>query len=386
MNTTDSIADNELNDQNRALKSNLQLSQLKNIQAQLGRDKVKEDSGLLKEAGQTGFLQNGFDNISPFPNYIKLEFQAEDLDRLRFGPDVTVRPGTSFHDFGPLYEDPAPTWAAGLKLEAEPLLDAIPFGAPARIKIKITNTTGQPQSAPISLSLRTGIIDGSVVDPDGNERTFWPLKKWEDSDPGGILGPYATRTYAMTLLRGAQKALFPMAGDHKVRIRATWRWKENNFYLEAPTKVRVTGPFDDDHRAAALRILSTPDTLFSIAIGGDHLIEGNKAIDFAMRNPILRPHFAIIRAKLHLIGPREVSLDEACALIDDKVVMSFDEIDSVSQLLHKRHYKSGRPQYLETAVSHLKFKIARFRGDGSIEERPARIVSQRLQDVLENWL
>src|SRR5262249_46659879 len=139
-------------------------------------------------------------------------------------------------------------------------------------------------------------------------------------------------------------------------------------------------------RTAALRILSTPDTLFSIAIGGDHLIEGNKAIDFAMRNPILRPHFAIIRAKLHLIGPREVKVDEACALIDDKVIMSFDEIDSISQLLHKRHNKPWRPQYLETAVSHLKSKISKFRGDGSIEDRPARIVGQRLQHVLDNWL
>jgi hypothetical protein len=388
MNTTDSIAYDELKAQNRALKSNLRLVQLKDIQSQHEKQCPK---WLLESAEETGFLENPFDNVSPFPKFIEHQFHAADLDRLRFGPDVTVRPGTSFHDFGPLYDNTAPTPAAGLKMEAEPLLDAVPLGAPVRIRVKVTNTSGQPQSAPISLNLRTGIIDGSVSDPVGNERTFWPLKKWEDSDPGGILGPYETRIYAMTLLRGPQKALFPMAGDHNVRIRATWQWKGNNFYLEAKSSVRVTPPVDDDHRTAALRILSTPDALLSIAIGGDHLIEGNKAIDFAMRNPILRPHFAIIQAKLLLTGPQphKINPEMACSLIDNKVVMSFDEIGSISQLLHKLLPRTGqhpRPQNLETAVSQLKYRIAKYRADNSIGELPARIVGQRLQDVVDSWL
>jgi hypothetical protein len=389
MNTTDSIAYEELKDQNRALKSNLRLVQLRDIEGQ-GEKQCPE--WLLTSAKETGFLENSFDNISPFPGYVKHQFQPDDLDRLRFGPDVTVRPGTSFHDFGPLNDNAAATPAAGLKLEAEPLLDAVPFGAPARIKVKITNTSGQPQAAPISLDLKTGIIDGSVSDPAGNERMFWPLKKWEDSDPGGVLGPYETRTYAMTLLRGPQKALFPMAGDHSFKIRATWQSKGNSFYLEAGSRIRVTPPVDDDHRTAALRILSTPDTLFSIAIGGDHLIEGNKAIEFAMSNPTLRPHFAIIRAKLLLTGPQPDKIDPstACSLIDDKVVMSFSEIDSISQLLHKllpgRRGQHARPLNLESAVSRLKYKIAKYRADNSIEERPARIIGQRLQDVVDSWL
>ena len=111
-----------------------------------------------------------------------------------------------------------------------------------------------------------------------------------------------------------------------------------------------------------------------------------------MRNPILRPHFAIIQAKLLLTGPQQHKIDPAtaCSLIDDKVVMSFDEIDSISQLLHKLlpdgRGQHARPLNLESAVSQLKSKIAKYHADNSIEDRPARIVGQRLQDVVDSWL
>jgi hypothetical protein len=327
-------------------------------------------------------------NVESFPHLVKRHFQSRDLNRLRFGPDVTIRPGTTFDNSGPLFGDESPMPAEGLDLKISALLDAIPFGAPARIKLRVSNKSGEPQRIPISFSLKTGIISGSVVDPGGNEHTFWPLKKWEDSDPGGILGPYQSRTYTMTLLRGAQKALFPMVGSHLVKVRANWECNGISLFLGGQTTVHVTAPVDHHHLAAALKILSTPDTLFSVAIIGDHLIEGNEAIESSMSNPVLRGHFAIIRAKLLLTGPHDPKPNEACELITDNVVMSFDEIDKVGQLLTKR-YQPGAgldPDKLNAAIACLKRKINKLRAEGSIEREPAEMTTKRLEALVKAYL
>jgi len=408
MNTTDSIADDNLEKLNQKIDAALQAIQLSQLQRgvpphpqllkavpQLNQRKSSQSFNAFVKGTLTKTLQKAvgkrlsdlvdaaqqLQKVQPFPYEIKKHFQADDLDRLRFGPDVTTRPGTRFSDFGPLYDDPAPTPAEGLKLDAAPLLDAVPFGAPARIKVKITNTTSQPQNAPISLSLKTSVVTGSVTDPNGNERTFWPIKKCEDSDPGGVLAPFETRTYTMTLLRGAQKALFPLVGHHRVKVTATWLRNGNPVFLESQTTVRVTAPVDDNHLATALKVLSTPDTLLSVAIIGDHLIEGNLAVKAAVDNPILSPHFAIIRAKLLLTGPTELDLPGACGLINDKVVMSFDEIASISQLLSKR-YQGRKPVELKTAVGYLKTKLAALCAEGSIEVFPANILKQQLDGLI----
>ena len=360
MNTTDSIADEELSAKRKGFATNLQVAQLANLpveQKQLREEAIelgvttasditpaKQPSTLDTSAAAGNVAPSTsvkFKNVPSFPKFIKPQFQADDLDRLRFGPDVTVRPGTSFNDFGPMFGDVEPTPADGLRLEVAPLLDAVPIGAPARIKLRITNTTYEPQYIPRSLGLSTGVVAGSVVDPKGNERNFWPLKKGEDSDPGSILAPYETKTYAMTLLRGLQKALFAMAGDHRVKVTATWRRKGIPVSLAHEATVRVTIAVDDNHRAAALKVISTPDTLFSIAVIGDHLTEGNAAVETAMDNPILAPHFAVIRAKLLLKGPHKVDPAGACDLIQNRVVMSFDEIDSITGLLEVRYGKDG---------------------------------------------
>ena len=63
----------------------------------------------------------------------------------------------------------------------------------------------------------------------------------------------------------------------------------------------VTPPVDDAHAEAALKVLTTPDALLTLALGGDHLDEGIEAIQAALDNPVLRPHFAYIEAKR--VGP-----------------------------------------------------------------------------------
>lgn len=185
----------------------------------------------------------------------------------------------------------------------------------------------------------------------------------------------------MTLLRGPQKALFPMVGDHRVNLTATWQRNGAAVCLKSSATVRVTATVDDNHRAAALKVHSTPDTLFSLAIIGDHLTEGNATIEAAVANPILKPHFAIIRAKLLLTGPNSPKPEEACALIDDEVVMSFEEIDSVSQLLCKRYPPKSGSDPLKKVVACLLRKIDLLRADGSIEDRPAAMVRQRLKSL-----
>jgi hypothetical protein len=384
MNTTDQIAEDKLTEAKDKIISILQGIQVASLDTHAN---LRQDA---KRVGIMPIEPDQVELIKRFPKGIKRHFQADDLDWLRFGPDVSIRPGTSFQDYGPLHGDAEPTLAEGLKLDAEPLLDAIPLGAPARINVTITNTSSQPQRAPISLSLKTGVVNGSVIDPQGNERTFWPLKKWEDSDPCGILPPYESRTYTMTLLRGAQKALFPMAGAHRVKVRATWQSNGENVFLERQTIVRVTPAADDDHNAAAMKVLSTPDTLFSIAIIGDHLIEGNKAVETAVANPILQPHFAAVLAKLYLTGPMELRPNDACDLINDKAVLSFDEVSSIAELLDNNFKPEAHepvperprnPDKLKNAVSMLEAKLNKLLAEGSIEECRARRVVTLLNDL-----
>jgi hypothetical protein len=433
MNTTDSIADEELSAQKKAFATNLKVSQLANLpteQKQLREDAIKlgvpaasditpakpitpeisvpAEPSSPNTSAALGYVTSTtsvkFTNIPSFPKFIKPRFQADDLNRLRFGPDVTIRPGTSFHDFGPMFADVEPAPADGLRLEVAPLLDAVPIGAPARIKLRITNTSCEPQYIPRSLGLSTGMVTGSVVDPQGNERNFWPLKQGEDSDPGSLLAPYETKTYAMTLLRGPQKALFAMAGDHRVKVTVSWRRKGIPVSLAHEATVRVTTAVDDNHRAAALKVISTPDALFSIAVIGDHLTEGNAAVETAVNNPILGPHFAVIRAKLLLKGPHKPDPALACDLIQDRVVMSFDEIDSITGLLEVRFGEDsglgaaklheaascqpGSDPYrikFRAAVSCLQSKIRILRAEGSIEADRAQRTAKKLEELLKLW-
>jgi hypothetical protein len=420
MNTTDSIADDELvkvtqkNDADAAasaaklqvdtaslaVKLQAQTARLEALLEQLKNPKatdVVED-----KASQATLLQVAVEALGPqagerakdlasaaeklkgikaFPGFIEEHFEVDDLNQLRFGPDITVRPGTSSDDYGPLSRDAAPSSPAGLELEASPLLASVPFGAPVRINMTIKNTSGQVQHVPISLSLKTGVVDGSVVDPDGNERTFWPLKKAEDSDPGWVLSGGETRTYAMTLLRGAQKALFPRAGDHRVKVTVTWRQGGVPVCLEREAAVNVSAAVNENHRAAALKIISTPETLLSLAIVGDQFDKGNEAIAAALKDPILKPHFAVVEAKRLMMAATPDPL-KACELIDFNMVMSFDEIERICELLGRVYPSDAKnigSAELERAVGDLEKKIDHLLAEGSIEAQRAEALKTRLQ-------
>ena len=54
----------------------------------------------------------------------------------------------------------------------------------------------------------------------------------------------------------------------------------------------MTGPAE-----ATIVMLLTPDLLFILVIGGDHLKEGNDALQKALKNPMLALHYAVVEAK-----------------------------------------------------------------------------------------
>jgi hypothetical protein len=350
MNTTDSIADDAVAAVEKAKKA-----------ADAAQAKAQKSASVkilktLTEAVRTGSpskaeaalsLLADYDSDTKvendkFPGQIALTFHREDLNRLRFGADVAVRPGTSFEDYGPLFADEAVPAAHGLDLEISPLLGAVPLGAPVRIQMRLKNTTDETVKAPQSLSLKNGTVSGRVADPNGNERTFWPVKVCLEDDTVGELQSGASSMHSVTLLRGAQKALFPMEGPHRVRISVVWQQDGTRVFLERETTVQITPPADDAHRAAAFKVLSTPDTLLSLAIGGEHLFEGNQAIDAAINNPTLKPHFDVVKAKRLLTSkskakisksPYKDDIANACALIDESSVLSFAEIERLMELL-----------------------------------------------------
>jgi hypothetical protein len=280
-----------------------------------------------------------------FPDNLKtvLHFHIDDVNRLRFGPDVTVRPGTAFEDYGPNFADEQITRADGIDFQVSPLLEAVPLGAPVRVLLKVRNTSGEKLEVPRNLTLKAGLVSGRVFDPDGNERTFWPLIKSVEDDEHVTLAPNQTLSETVTLLRGAQKSLFPMEGPHRVLVRATWHRDGATLFVQGETTVRVTPAVDDIHRAAAFEIISTPDTLLSLAISGEHLTQGNEAIQAAIDNPILKPHFAIVQAKRLLTpDPKKSDPDttkkriwQACELIDANAVLSLSEIERIQNLLEK---------------------------------------------------
>ena len=115
-------------------------------------------------------------------------------------------------------------------------------------------------------------------------------------------------------------ALFPSPGAFRVIVEVTWDLDEVEVGVTGITNIMVTAPVDEAHANAALKILSTPDVLLTLALGGDHLPEGREALRTALDNPVLRPHFAIVEAKRlgNRFRTRHADVEAACKLLDDE--------------------------------------------------------------------
>ena len=70
--------------------------------------------------------------------------------------------------------------ATGLTLA---LMGAVPIGAPVRFNIILRNESEAPVVARATLSMKTGMVSGAVIDPSGTVRTFLSLFLCVDETP-----------------------------------------------------------------------------------------------------------------------------------------------------------------------------------------------------------
>lgn len=294
--------------------------------------------GLYHNTADNGFL-NTTDVIAasatpanPFPNNILWAYAPDDQKRLRHMPDIYVRPGGT--PFGTSYGTTpiSPTDqvvdAHDLTLKVEPLLAAVPLGAPVRVNLTLANGGDLPVPAPARLTLGAGCVRGEVIDPSGVRRSFSPLVLCVDDQTLEPLEAKKDRTNSITLLRGREGALFPGPGLYTVQVTVFWDVEGNEVVVTGGGSLMVTSAVDDAHGEAALKVLATPDTLLTLALGGDHLEEGQAAIQHALKNPVLRPHYAFIEAKrlATRFGKRKGDLKAAAEIVDEQTIMSPDEL------------------------------------------------------------
>jgi hypothetical protein len=308
-----------------------------------------------------------------FPANMELNFHPDDLNRLRFGPDVTIRPGTYFENGGPLFSDSNAILAEGLGLTVSPLLESVPFGAPVRVVLRLTNNTDEALSAPAELGFNSGLVCGTVIDPTGRERSFWPIKKCYDKETATDLPPSESVFGALTLIRGAQGALFPIVGSHKIKVRVSWNRGTQRVFREHETDVYISPPVNDAHHILALKLLSTPDVLLSIAIKGKHLKEGNAAIRAAIGNDALKPHFQMPYFMLTAL----TSVDQACNELTETAVLSFPEVEKIAKILQER--QSAKLDYTNVAKI-LRFKIAQLCAYGQAHPASAERLKTAILD------
>lgn len=282
-------------------------------------------SDVIAAAGNNGRVK--------FPNNIKWAFADDDLQRLRHYPDVFVRPGgVPFGEAGEVGDEEM-TAPEGLTLAVEANLSEVPLGAPVRVDVTLTNEGEEPVSVPASLSLKAGFVRGAVTDADGVTRGFTPLMLVDDH-PMVDLEPGESVTSSLTLMRGGDGALFPVSGDAEIVVEVHWETEDGVVGLDATTTVSVTEPETESHASAAEKILSTPDAHVVLVVGGDHLEEGIEAIEAAMEDDTLRPHFAAIVAKrlAQPFGDRLPDLDTARDLIHECIASS-SEVNKLKKLV-----------------------------------------------------
>jgi hypothetical protein len=319
-----------------------------------GVHEIGHAMGLYHNAADNGFMHTTPDiaaNAMPpvqFPDNILWAFSPDDRKRLRHLPDIWVRPGgISFgaaYSTAPISPTDSAQEAEGLTLTVTPLLEVVPIGAPVRVDFTITNDTEQALPIPANLSLKAGAVRGRVVDPSGVVRTFWPLVLCIDEEEVRELEPGASMTDSITILRGAEGALFAAPGAYRVFVDLEWSLGEVPIRLSGDASVMVTGAVDEGHAAAALRVLSSPDTLLTLVFGGDHLEQGIEAIQAALDDDVLAPHYAYIEAKRvgKRFGDRDADVDAAAKLISKDAVMSPREARKAIDLLKSDKAVAGK--------------------------------------------
>ena len=335
------------------------------------------DNGFMNT---TGVVAASGTTANPFPDNVMWRFSPNDEKRLRHMPDPWVRPGAiSFgqsYNTTPISPDDMVTDIDGLDLTVTSVLESVPIGAPVRVDVELTNRTSQPITVPKSLSLKSGNVCGRVMDSAGVTRDFWPLIRCIDDTDEKELAPNQMIHHSLTLLRGPQGALFPSPGTYEVAVDVNWEIHGYPVKVTGKTNLMVTPAVGEEHAAAALKILSTPDALLTLAIGGDHLEEGIAAIKAGLNNRVLGPHYAIIEAKRigRRFGKRRPKILEACALLDDNVVLSSAEVRSALELIKAQSKETRGKAPLKKAIGTLKHKVEQT--NAGVDEYIANLVKE----------
>ena len=277
---------------------------------------------------------------TPFPSNIQWSFHPDNLKQLRHYPDPFIRPGSvAFGSASTATPPITPTdleaEVLGLQVEVNALLGEVPLGAPVRVSVALINRSEQPLQVPADLSLKSEYVSGSVTDPSGNQRTFRTIIHCIEDSPFRVLQPGERIEESMTLMRGAEGALFGVSGIHEVQVDVHWDIEGMVAHASGRSTVMVTAAVDERHAQAAHKVLATPDAHLVLVFGGDHLSDGIDAIQAALASPVLKPHFAAIETK-RLAGrfmKRKPDVKAATALLDDSTVMSNAEQNKLDRLL-----------------------------------------------------
>lgn len=300
--------------------------------------------GLFHNTVDNGFM-NTTDVIAAscpatFPSCVTWNYAADDLKRLRHYSDMFVRPGaTTFGTASTATPPITPTdldvQMPGVILNVSALLESLPIGAPVRVNLELKNTGDAPAVVPRTISMKSGFVTGKVIDPSGTVRDFAPIIRCVEESQLGVLPPGGTVEDSLTLLRGGQGALFPMPGAYRIQVLVSWEMGGTEAAVLGETALMVTGAQDAGHAEAALKVLSTPDAVLTLALGGDHLKDGIDAIQTALKQKVLRPHFAWIEAKrlAQRFGKRAADLETAANLIDGETTMSPAEYRKAQKVL-----------------------------------------------------
>lgn len=149
-----------------------------------------------------------------------------------------------------------------------------------------------------------------------------------------------TVTGSMCLLRGPDGPLFGVPGPSSVTVRLEWYDKRVRYLVSGSCEIQVANFQDAPHLKVARKLIETQDTLAGFAIGGDGFADGNQAINLALANPTLKPHFAVIRFRRMIrdsgseVGHLLDLLDLLCQVSgNDPFILTGSEVQRLAELV-----------------------------------------------------
>ena len=297
--------------------------------------------GLYHNTADNGFMNTTgviAASAGVFPSNIQWSFNAADAKRLRHMPDPWVRPGMipfgSSYGTAPISPTDMLDVGEALQLNVEAYLDSTPIGAPVRIRVTMTNVSDQAMMVPDSLSLKSEYVSGKVTDPSGMARSFRSVMRCVEEHQLAELKPGGSMSADITLLRGAEGALFPAPGLHTITVDVAWDMDGMPVRASGTAPTMITPPVDDSHAKAATTTLTSPDLLLTLAIGGDHLDDGISALETAMADKTLAPHFAVVKAKIEgrRFGKRKADPAKAIKAVPKDAVLTPSEVERVAAI------------------------------------------------------